>query len=93
MLCEGWRRILRYAADSSTASTTSSLGKDATKSTVVQQLAKIIKASGGSRLAKEVLEEESIDGAVSSARQWFEGNCVLLLIDDAWEERPNVVAM
>ncbi|CDF35626.1 WD40-repeat containing protein [Chondrus crispus] len=62
------------------------LGKDCTEADVVRRVARIAKQSGGVKVAKSVLEEESIDGAVSEARRWFSGQRSLLLVDDVWDK-------
>ena len=62
------------------------LGKDCTEADVVRRVARIAKQCGGVKVAKSVLEEENIDGAVSKAKRWFSGQRCLLLVDDVWEK-------
>lgn len=63
------------------------LGKDTTTETdVVEQVAKVIEASGGIQTARRVRKEEDIDTAVSKAKKWFPGRRVVLLIDDVGSE-------
>ncbi|CDF32580.1 WD40-repeat containing protein [Chondrus crispus] len=60
------------------------LGEDCNDADLVRQLAALTRQSGGVQAEKQVLEKTRLDGAVFSARLWFAGRRILLLVDDVW---------
>ncbi|KAI0562552.1 WD40-repeat containing protein [Gracilaria domingensis] len=60
------------------------LGLDATEATLVLELCKIVRQSGGRHLADTLQTRKQTRDVLSSAAEWFRNKKFLLLVDDVW---------
>eukprot|EP00178_Gracilaria_changii_P000447 TRINITY_DN1054_c0_g1_i1.p1 TRINITY_DN1054_c0_g1~~TRINITY_DN1054_c0_g1_i1.p1 ORF type:complete len:1368 (-),score=190.11 TRINITY_DN1054_c0_g1_i1:4386-8489(-) len=68
---------------------TITLGLDATEATLVLELCKIVRQSGGPRLANTLQAKELTKDVLLGAADWFRNRKFLLLVDDVWNIPPQ----
>ena len=61
------------------------VGRDATPSILVQNLKRIVRNSGGEKLANEIDDSGPLESAVATTSSWFAGKKVLFVCDDLWQ--------
>ena len=61
------------------------VGRDATPGILVQKLKRIVRNSGGKRLADKIDDNGPLESAVATTSSWFSGKRVLFVCDDLWE--------
>ena len=61
------------------------VGKDATPAGLVIKLKRIIKNSGGKRLADDINDSEALESAVRTTSTWFKNKRALFICDDLWQ--------
>ncbi|KAI0565978.1 WD40-repeat containing protein [Gracilaria domingensis] len=66
------------------------LGVDATEGTIVQELLKVLRCSGGHTIEKLMREEWSLDIVIEKVAEWMRGKTYLLLVDDVWDDGTRV---
>lgn len=59
-------------------------GIDATEETIVDQICKVVRESGGTRTAIDLQAKECVKEVIVCATDWFRNKKVLLLADDIW---------
>ena len=62
------------------------LGIDAKVEGTIDQLAEIVRKSGGTTRASDIQRSKTIEDAVSMMSDWFMDKKYLLLVDDVWEQ-------
>lgn len=63
-----------------------SLGAEATKSSVIKNLAIFVRRAGGKKKSHEIEKTTDIQEAVQLTTEWFEDHDCLFLIDDIWQK-------
>ena len=61
------------------------VGRDATPSILVQKLKRIVRNSGGERLADKIDDNGPLESAVATTSSWFAGKRVLFVCEDLWQ--------
>ncbi|KAI0563427.1 WD40-repeat containing protein [Gracilaria domingensis] len=61
------------------------LGRDSSTKAVIEELCKVVKYSGGKRLARELQKEKEVEDVISGASSWFRQHACLFIVDDVWD--------
>jgi NB-ARC domain len=69
------------------------LGDNTSAATVVDQIARVVDATGGPSFARQIRRhgEKSLDEVKEKAREWFEGKSILLIVDNVFKCSKDVV--